>query len=102
MSDFYKLADALLFPSLEEGFGIPILEAGIAGLPVFCSDIAPLQKLAGEYATFFSTQDKPEIVAKMIGEYFSNNKVYGLRAKVREAFTWERVYAARISPLIQI
>ncbi len=43
VADFYRLADALLLPSLEEGFGIPVLEAGLAGLPVFCSDIPPLR-----------------------------------------------------------
>jgi glycosyltransferase involved in cell wall biosynthesis len=36
ISDFYHLADALFMPSAEEGFGIPILEAGLAGLPIFC------------------------------------------------------------------
>ena len=45
VSDFYHLADALFLPSREEGFGIPILEAGLAGLPVFCSDIPPLRSL---------------------------------------------------------
>jgi mannosylglucosylglycerate synthase len=100
ISDFYKLADALLFPSLEEGFGIPILEAGIAGLPVFCSDIPPLQKLGGEFVTYFSAQEDPIQIGKMISEYFLQNKVYGLSAKVRETFTWERVYATKISPLL--
>lgn len=102
ISDFYKLADALLFPSLEEGFGIPILEAGIAGLPVFCSDIPPLQKLGGEFATYFSAQEDPIRIGEMISEYFLQNKVYGLSAKVREAFTWESVYTTKISPLLQI
>ena len=102
ISDFYKLADALLFPSLEEGFGIPILEAGIAGLPVFCSDIPPLQKLGGEFVTYFSAQEDPGRIGKLISEYFLRNKVYGLSAKVRESFTWEQVYATKISPLLQI
>lgn len=102
ISDFYKLADALLFPSLEEGFGIPILEAGIAGLPVFCSDIPPLQKLGGEFVTYFSAQENPTDIGKMISKYFSENKVYGLSAKVRESFTWESVYTTKISPLLQI
>ena len=35
--DFYHLADALLLTSREEGFGIPILEAGLARLPIFCT-----------------------------------------------------------------
>lgn len=101
ISDFYQLADALLFPSLEEGFGIPILEAGLAGRPVFCSDIEPLQKLGGEFVHYFSVEEKPEIIAQRIGKYFSENKVHGLRTRVRETFTWKRVYQTKISPLIQ-
>lgn len=101
ISDFYKLADALLFPSLEEGFGIPILEAGIAGLPIFCSNIAPLQKLGGEFATYFSAEELPEIIAQKISEYFSKNNVYKLKDKVRNEFTWLGVYSTKILPLIK-
>jgi glycosyltransferase involved in cell wall biosynthesis len=101
VSDFYQLTDALLFPSLEEGFGIPILEAGIAGRPVFCSDIEPLQKLGGEFVNYFSTQEKPEVIAQRIGKYFSVNDLYALRTRVRSTFTWESIYTTKISPLIR-
>lgn len=101
ISDFYKLADALLFPSFEEGFGIPILEAGFAGIPVFCSDIPPLKKLGGVLVNFFSPQEDPAAVAKMITTHFMNNKVFGLRKSVREQFTWERIHAEKIAPLLK-
>jgi len=101
ISDFYKLADALLFPSFEEGFGIPILEAGFANIPVFCSDILPLKKLGGEFASYFSPRENPAVVAKMMVEYFQKDKSFGLRASIREQFTWERIYAAKIAPLLK-
>ncbi len=101
ISDFYKLADALLFPSFAEGFGIPILEAGFAGIPVFCSDILPLKKLGGEFASYFSPEANPNVVGKMIADHFTNNKVFGLRKYVREQFTWERIYATKIAPLLK-
>jgi glycosyltransferase involved in cell wall biosynthesis len=101
ISDFYKLADALLFPSFEEGFGIPILEAGLAGIPVFCSDILPLKKLGGEYVSYFSPEENPDVVAKIMVEHFKKDKVFGLRASIREQFTWERIYAMRIAPLLK-
>ncbi len=100
ISDFYKLADALLFPSLEEGFGIPILEAGLAGIPVFCSDIPPLQKLGGSFATYFSPNENPQIAAKLIADHFKNDKVLGLRSIVRDQFTWERIYSTKIAPML--
>ena len=101
ISDFYKLADALLFPSFEEGFGIPILEAGFAGIPTFCSDILPLKKLGGDFVNYFSPEENPNVVAKMMANYLKNDKVFGLRASVREQFTWERIYATKIAPLLQ-
>jgi mannosylglucosylglycerate synthase len=101
ISDFYKLADALLFPSFEEGFGIPILEAGFAGVPVFCSDIPPLKNLGGEFVSYFSPEANPNIVAKMIADHFINDKVFGLRASFREQFTWERIYTTKIVPLLK-
>ncbi len=101
ISDFYNLADALLFPSFEEGFGIPILEAGFAGIPVFCSDILPLKKLGGDFVSYFSPDENPNVVAKLMAEYFKKDKVFGLRASVRGQFTWERIYIAKIAPLLK-
>jgi glycosyltransferase involved in cell wall biosynthesis len=101
ISDFYKLSDALLFPSFEEGFGIPILEAGFAGIPVFCSDIPPLKNLGGEHVSYFSPEEDPQKVAAMMIEHFAKDRVFGLRASIREQFTWERIYATRIAPLLK-
>lgn len=100
IADFYHLADALLLPSFEEGFGIPILEAGFAGIPVFCSDIPPLKNLGREFANYFSPEEDPALVADMLIKYFRKDKVFGLRTSVREQFTWERIYATKIAPLL--
>jgi glycosyltransferase involved in cell wall biosynthesis len=101
ISDFYKLADALLFPSFEEGFGIPILEAGFANIPVFCSDIPPLKKLGGEFAVYFSPHALPEVAATLVADYFKKDKVFGLRLSVREQFIWERIYETKIARLLE-
>ena len=49
----FKFADALVFPSTFEGFGMPVVEAMAAGLPVACSDIPPLRETADGVADFF-------------------------------------------------
>jgi glycosyltransferase involved in cell wall biosynthesis len=100
ISDFYHLADALFMPSREEGFGIPVLEAGLAGLPVFCSDIPPLRSLAGSDAVYFSPDAGPDQVAQTIANALSSSAVFRLRAHVRRHYSWERVYAERIAPLL--
>lgn len=50
----YRLAHGLVFPSRYEGFGIPILEAFLAGIPVAASDIPALKEVGGEACLYFS------------------------------------------------
>jgi glycosyltransferase involved in cell wall biosynthesis len=98
--DFYHLADALFLPSREEGFGIPVLEAGLANLPVFCSDIPPLRNLGGSYVTFFSPDDDPEKIANIIVSTLSSMALFQMRARVRAQYTWEGIYTRHIAPLL--
>jgi glycosyltransferase involved in cell wall biosynthesis len=100
ISDFYHLADALFLPSREEGFGIPILEAGLAGLPVFCSDIPPLRSLGASCVTYFSPDADPDEVAELIARELSSSPVFRMRADVRRQYTWESVYTQKIAPLL--
>jgi len=100
IADFFHLSDALILPSREEGFGIPILEAGLAGLPIFCADIPPLRELAGEYGVYFDPDAEPEAVAVEIEDVFSSSPVYPMRVKVRTQYTWGRVYSEHIAPLL--
>jgi glycosyltransferase involved in cell wall biosynthesis len=100
VSDFYHLADALFLPSREEGFGIPILEAGLANLPIFCSDISPLRNLGSSYVNYFSPDDDPEKIANAIVNRLSSNPVFQLRTNVREQYTWEGIYTQHIAPLL--
>ncbi len=50
-------ARALLFPSLAEGFGLPLVEGLAAGLPVICSDIPPFRELGGTAPTYLDPLD---------------------------------------------
>lgn len=54
----YNLALALLFPSLSEGFGWPVIEAQACGCPVICSDRASLPEIAGDAALIRSIDDE--------------------------------------------
>jgi glycosyltransferase involved in cell wall biosynthesis len=100
VSDFYHLADALFLPSREEGFGIPILEAGLANLPIFCSDISPLRSLGGSYVTYFSPDGDPEKIANSLADHLSSNPVFRLRTNVRRQYGWEGIYTRHIAPLL--
>ena len=50
-------ADALVFPSVYEGFGLPVLEAMAAGVPVICSNAAAMPEVAGDAALYFDPYD---------------------------------------------
>ena len=100
IADFYRLADLMLLPSLEEGFGIPILEAGLAGLPVFCTDIPPLRELGEKAAAFFSPQADPHDVAALIAHRMERNNAFNLRLQVKLNYTWESIYKDNIRPLL--
>jgi glycosyltransferase involved in cell wall biosynthesis len=98
--DFYHLADALFMPSREEGFGIPVLEAGLAGMPVFCSDIPPLRSLGSTNATYFSPDADPVELANRIVNQLSFDSAFRMRTRVRRQFSWEGIYAREIAPLL--
>jgi mannosylglucosylglycerate synthase len=100
ISDFYRLADALFLPSREEGFGIPILEAGLTGLPIFCSDIPPLRDLGRTNVTYFSPDADPVELANRIVNHLSFDSVFRMRTRVRREFSWEGIYAREIAPLL--
>ena len=101
IADLYRLADALFLPSFEEGFGIPILEAGLAGLPVFCSDIPQLQALGGRFATTFSPEADPQAVADLIGDRLEHEPISGMRRLVKMEYTWQRIFKEKIEPLLR-
>jgi len=54
----YQRADAFVYPSMFEGFGMPVLEAIAAGLPLACSDIAVLKEVAANCAVYFPPEDE--------------------------------------------
>ncbi|MDY7012266.1 MAG: glycosyltransferase family 1 protein [Cyanobacteriota bacterium] len=61
----YSAATALLFPSLQEGFGWPIVEAQACGCPVFTSNLAPMTDIAGEAAIYINPNHPEEAAEKI-------------------------------------
>ncbi len=101
INDLYRVADGMLLTSRDETFGMPLLEAGLSGVPIFCTALPPLTALAGSCAGYFSPSDPPETVAGIIAQRLMGDPVYQMRARVRREHTWEVVYHRQIAPLLE-
>ncbi|HUG29199.1 MAG TPA: glycosyltransferase [Candidatus Limnocylindria bacterium] len=100
ISDLYRLADFLFVPSRDEGFGLPILEAAAARLPIVCTDLPSLRELAGDAALYIGPDDDPVDVATRVLEWFESDRVTLLARRVRTRHSWEALYRDQIAPLL--
>ncbi|MFK7803550.1 MAG: glycosyltransferase family 4 protein [Anaerolineae bacterium] len=99
--DFFQMADGLILPSHEEGFGIPMLEAGLVGIPIFASEIDPLKAIGGSAVTWFSPVGDPAAIAQKITARLSEDSIFAFKKQVREHYVWAGVYAREIAPLLE-
>jgi glycosyltransferase involved in cell wall biosynthesis len=93
LKTLFRHADVLVFPSTFEGFGMPVLEAMAAGVPVACSVIPPLREVAGDAALFFDPYS-PHAMAEVVRQILCDATIRGfLIQRGRECaanFTWMR------------
>lgn len=61
MPYLYQCADLFIYPSLAEGFGIPVLEAMLSEIPVVCSDRPVFHEVGGDSAMFFNLEDETDL-----------------------------------------
>ena len=88
----YSAADLFVFPSLYEGFGLPVLEAMACGVPVVCSNTSSLPEVAGDAALLVDPTDVRALAGAMERVLMDKHLRAELRAKGlerAERFTWE-------------
>jgi glycosyltransferase involved in cell wall biosynthesis len=100
LARLYQAASVFLFPSLEEGFGIPVLEAMANGAPVVTSNVSSMPEVGGEAALYVNPHDPSDIAQKVLQAVEDS----GLRASLipmgfaRAAeFTWRRTAEATLA-----
>ena len=95
MMKLYKGAKAFIFPSLYEGFGIPILEAYATDCPLILNKKSCFPEIAGEAAVYFNLDNKNDDLNITLEDFLSwdTNKIDFLIKKQRERvklFTWKK------------
>ncbi|HET6407686.1 MAG TPA: glycosyltransferase family 4 protein, partial [Chthoniobacteraceae bacterium] len=98
MSALYRIADALIFPSRHEGFGIPPLEAALHRIPCFCTDIEPLRHLPG--VTPFAPDSSPRDVARLVIQRMQLWPANLPRKVVVNDYAWTAIYRKHLAPLL--
>ncbi len=91
----YRCARALVYPSRDEGFGLPVLEAMGAGCPVVCSGSAP-REFAGDLALYCDPDDPEDIarqVARVLTEGPQRQRMIEEGATIAAQYTWNRAAA---------
>ncbi|MFN0073935.1 MAG: glycosyltransferase [Chloroflexota bacterium] len=101
MRELYRVADALMFPSAQEGFGIPVLEAGLARLPAFCADIQPFRDIAGPNLQYFNLDESPALIAQRILEVLGRNAEAQLHRSVLMDYDWSMIFEHQLLPLVR-
>lgn len=93
MSALYSGAEMFLFPSLYEGFGIPVLEAMKCGLPVICSNTTSLPEVIGDCGIKINPYSDSEMLSAMEKMYFDRDfreKCIIKGIERSKLFTWEK------------
>jgi glycosyltransferase involved in cell wall biosynthesis len=92
LATLYSRAEALIFPSFYEGFGLPILEAMTLGCPVVASDIAVAREVAGDTAFFVDPHDHSSVAHGVALALEQGKDEARIRAQMSRAerFSWER------------
>jgi glycosyltransferase involved in cell wall biosynthesis len=99
LEGLYRLAACVVFPSLYEGFGLPVLEAMAREVPVACSDRSSLPEVAGDAALLFDPEDVDAIRSATERLLTDAELAARLRAAGREraaTFTWVRAAALTV------
>ena len=93
LAELYRGARCLVYPSLYEGFGIPVLEAMACGTPVVTSAGGATEEVAGDAAVLVDPLDPASIAAGIEEAVSRRAELAALGLERAKRFTWERVAA---------
>lgn len=89
LANLYRGAEALVFPSAAEGFGLPIIESLALGTPVLCSDIAVFREVAGTHATYIPVGDADAWAKTLGGKQYRKRIPVAVSEHIIETYSWK-------------
>jgi glycosyltransferase involved in cell wall biosynthesis len=98
LCDFYQIADAVFLPGAREGFGLPVLEAGAFGKPLFCPDAEPLNTLPGAI-TFPRGISVADLGAWLLQQLGGRDTILA-RRQIFRTYRWQSIYRSHLAPLL--
>lgn len=100
VGELYRVSDVMLMPSHREGFGMPVLEAGLAGVQVFSTAVPAADEIGGGEVALFSASDPPDEVARRLLAWAEKDHTHRMRRRVRQEYTWQAIFRRNIEPLL--
>lgn len=106
LKDLYRRCRALIFPSLYEGFGLPVLEALAFNTPVLTSSHSVMQEIAGPCAIYFDPKSKKSIAQAIENFWFSKalstftEEQEKVRMQILNKYTWENAALEMLNQIL--
>ena len=101
VAELYRVCDLVLMPSHREGFGMPVLEGGLVGRPVFATAMPVVEDIGAESIYAIGQDEPPAQVAARIKWWMRDDPAYNLRRRVRRDYAWPIIFSRSIQPLIR-
>lgn len=101
VGDLYRISDLMFMPSHREGFGMPILEAGLAGIPVLSREVPAAQEIANRDAVVFTGETSANEVADLIIQLLEQSSTIRFKQRVRKNFTWQAIFENKVQPILE-
>lgn len=100
LEGLYRASACFAFPSLREGFGLPVLEAMARRLPVACSNVSAMPEVAGDAALYFDPESVDQIadaVSRLLGDRELAAGLADAGERRQAEFTWRRTAEATLA-----
>lgn len=100
VGEIYRMSDLLFMPSHREGFGMPVLEAGMVGIQVITTEVPAAVEIGVDDVIFFDKAEEPALLARRILDWASQNPIHRMRRRIRQSYTWSSIFHGQIKPLL--